>query len=168
MRLSALSLVLLLALVANSRAQDDIVSKQDIPKAIADLMTCGNYSEFVIREAYAGGWLWKWQCPSNHANNIEAHAFSRDRDGNTPAAIRFPTPYKGKNAWLEELSNSEFFPAAREFNHSFVDPENKRICRTEARWVAPRDPLKPELVLWRENRNCKGNSGWRTLVNKKH
>jgi hypothetical protein len=168
MRLPALSLALFLALTIHSRAQDDTVSKANIPKAIANLMTCGTEPEFAFREAYAGGWLWKWQCPGNHANNIEAHAFSRDKDGSAPVPLRFPTPYRGKAAWLEELSNSEFFPAAREFNHFFVDPENKRVCRVEARWVAPHDPLKPELALWRENRSCEGNRGWRTLINKKH
>ena len=168
MRRLALSLALLLALIAQARAQEDnVVQKKDIPKAVADLMICGTDPDFVFLERYAGGWIWKWKCPGNHANNIEAHAFSRDKAGSAPAPIRFPTPYKGKDAWLEELSNSEFFPAAREFNHYFVDPENKRVCRTEARWIAPRDPLKPELVFWRENSTCEGNRGWRVLVKKR-
>jgi hypothetical protein len=168
MRFTPITLCALLALTAPLRAQEDnVVQKKDIPKPIADLVTCGTEPEFITREAYAGGWIWKWQCASNHANQIEAHVFSREKDGGGAQALRFPTPYKGKDAWLEELSNSEFFPAAREFNHFFVDPENKRVCRTEARWEAPRDPLKPELVLWRENKSCEGNSGWRVIINKK-
>ncbi len=163
-----IALFALLALTTPARAQEDnVVQKKDIPKEIVTLITCGTDPEFVFLERYGGGWIWKWKCPGNHANNIEAHAFSRDKDGSRPVPIRFPTPYKGKNAWLEELSNSEFFPAAREFNHLFVDPENKRVCRTEARWEAPRDPLKPELMFWRETADCDGKRGWRILVNRK-
>jgi hypothetical protein len=169
MRRFAFLLAAFLAPVLPALAQNDdaTVKKNDIPKAIADAVTCGTEPEFITREAYAGGWLWKWQCPGNHANNIEAHVFSRGKDGSGAQALRFPTPYQGKHAWLEELSNGEFFPAAREFNHLFVDPEDKRVCRTEARWEAKRDPLKPLLVFWRETKDCDGKRGWRVLIDKK-
>jgi hypothetical protein len=169
MRRFAFSFAAFLAFVSPALAQGDdaTVAKNDIPKAVADAVACGTEPEFITREAYAGGWLWKWQCASNHANYIQAHVFSRGKDGSGARALRFPTPYRGKQAWLEELSNSEFFPLAREFNHLFVDPEDKRVCRTEARWVAGRDPLKPQLVFWRETKDCDGKSGWRVRVDKK-
>ena len=164
-----LSLALLVMLVSPARAQssdDSTIPRSDIPKAVAGAVSCGTEPEFITREAYAGGWLWKWQCAGNHANYIQAHVFSRGKDGSGAQAIRFPTPHRGKDAWLDELSNGEFFPAAREFNHLFVDPENGRVCRTEARWVASRDPAKPQLVFWRETRDCEGKGGWRVLINR--
>ncbi len=54
----------------------------------------------------------------------------------------------------------------REFHHFFTDPENRRACRTEAAWIA-RDPLKPQLVFWRETKACEGDKGWRVLLDKR-
>ena len=141
-------------------------AKADISKAVAAVADCDTNPDSIMRERFANGWLWKWPCPSNHANQLEAHIFSIDKEGKDAKRMRFPTPHKGERAWLGELSNTEFFPAAREFTHLFVDPENKDICRTEARWIA-RNPMKPELVFWRETKDCDGKKNWRVLRNKK-
>lgn len=141
-------------------------ARADIPKEVAAAVNCGTDPDAITRERFADGWLWKWPCPGNHANQIGAHVFSRDKAGKDAKRIRFPTPHKDEAAWLDELSNSEFFPAAREFNHLFIDPEDDKVCRTEARWIA-RAPLKPQLVFWRETKDCDGKKGWRVLVNRK-
>lgn len=166
-RLLPTALVLFALPAIAQHAEDEATyAKVDIPKAVAKAADCGTDPDSIIRERFANGWLWKWPCPSNHANQIEAHVFSFDKEGKDAKKIRFPTPHKGKNAWLEEISNVEVFPTTREFNHLFVDPEDKSVCRTEARWIA-RDPLKPQLVFWRETKDCDGKKGWRVLVNKK-
>lgn len=152
--------------LAQNAETEATYAKADIPNAVAAASGCGTEPETITRERFADGWLWKWPCASNHANQIAAHIFSRDKDGKDAKRMRFPTPHRGEAAWLDELSNSEFFPAAREFNHLFVDPEDDEVCRTEARWIA-RDPLKPRLVFWRETKDCDGKQGWRVLVKRK-
>jgi hypothetical protein len=167
MRRMTLTASFLLAFGGFAHAEDEATyAKADIPKAVAAVADCDIEPDSIRRERFADGWLWKWPCPGNHANHIQAHIFSRDSQGADAARMRFPTPHKGERAWLGELSNSEFFPAAREFNHLFVDPEDNKICRTEARWIA-RNPAKPELVFWRETKDCEGKKDWRVLVNKK-
>ncbi|HMN51035.1 MAG TPA: hypothetical protein PKB01_03110 [Xanthobacteraceae bacterium] len=144
----------------------DIIKRTEAPKEVLAAITCDHVLDYVTRQPFAGGWLWQLKCPSNHANEVAAQVFSRDREGKDAKLIRFPTPYKGKDTRLEEISNVEVFPATREFNHLFVNPEDDAVCRTEARWIA-RDPLKPELVFWRETKDCDGKRGWRVLVNRK-
>jgi hypothetical protein len=46
------------------------------------------------------------------------------------------------------------------------DPEDKNICRTEAHWIA-HNPMKPELVFWREAKSCEGDRGWRVFLDKR-
>jgi hypothetical protein len=117
-------------------------------------------------ERFAGGWLWSWPCPSNHANQIRGFIFSRDKKGAGAKLILFPTPYKGAKARLEDLSNVEVFPTTRDFYHFFMDPEDDSVCRTDAIWIA-QEPLKPQLVFWREAKACEGDKGWRTLIDKR-
>lgn len=156
-----------LCLAAHASAQDvDIVKRTEAPKEVLDAIACDHVLDYVTRQPFAGGWLWQSKCPGNHANEVAAQVFSHREDGKDAKLIRFPTPHKGRNMLLEEISNVEVFPAAREFNHLFVDPEDETVCRTEARWIA-RDPLKPGLVFWRETKDCDGKRGWRVRVNKK-
>jgi len=139
------------------------IKRSDAPKEVLAAVKCSDVVDFVTREPFAGGWLWKSKCPSNHANEIAAQIFSRDKGGKDAKLILFPAP---KGAPLEEISNAEIFPANREFNALFVDPENGRVCRTEGRWIAEK-PLKPRLIFWRETKDCEGKTGWRVLVNRK-
>jgi len=141
-------------------------ARADIPREIAAAANCDTAPELLVGERFAEGWIWSWPCPSNHANQIRSFVFSRDKAGKNATRIRFPTPHMGKFAWLDELSNAEIFPYAREFYHLFVDPENDKVCRTEATWIA-RDPLKPQLVFWREAKSCEGNKDWRTLLDRR-
>ncbi len=139
------------------------IKRSEAPKEVLAAIKCDEVVDFVTREPFARGWLWESKCPSNHANEIAAQVFSRSKDGKDAKLIRFPVP---KGAPLEEISNTEVYPANREFNALFVDPENKEICRTEARWIAE-DPLKPRLVFWRETSDCEGKKDWRVRVNRK-
>lgn len=159
------SVALCLASFAQAqKAEEDsnIVKRDAAPKAVLAAVACDSVLDYVMREPFAGGWLWQSKCPSNHANEIAAQVFSRDKNGKDAKLIRFPTPSR---AQLEEISNVEVFPTTREFNSLFVNPEDKTVCRTEARWIA-RDPLKPRLVFWRETKDCDGKKGWRVIVNR--
>lgn len=154
----------LAALAQNAAEESGIVKRELAPKEVLAAIACDSVLDYVTREAFAGGWLWRSKCPSNHANEISAQVFSRDKNGKDARLIRFPAP--GRSS-LEEISNAEVFPPTREFNHLFVDPEDGKVCRTEARWIAG-DPLKPLLVFWRETKDCEGKKGWRVLVKRKH
>jgi hypothetical protein len=154
-----------IASVAGAQTEETgIVPRNQAPKEVLAAFACDDVQDHVMREAFAQGWLWRSKCPGNHANEMAALVFTRSKDGKGAMLVRFPAP-KGR-ATLEALSNAEIFPAAREFNALFVDPEDKRICRTEARWIA-KDPVKPRLAFWRETKDCEGKTGWRVLVNTK-
>jgi hypothetical protein len=153
-----------MASITGAWSEETVVKRDQTPKEVLAAFGCDEVQDYVMREAFAQGWLWRSKCPGNHANEMAALVFSRGKDGKGATLIRFPAP-KGR-ARLEALSNAEIFPAAREFNALFVDPEDKRICRTEARWIA-KDPVKPRLVFWRQTKDCEGKTGWRVLVDTK-
>jgi hypothetical protein len=163
----ALATLLLIAwpVLAQQAYNETTYARANIPKEISAAANCDTDPESIMGERFGEGWLWSWPCPSNHANQIRSFIYSRDKIGRDAKRIRFPTPHKGKLAWLDDLSNVEVFPNAREFYHYFTDPENQKVCRTDAVWIA-RDPLKPQLVFWREARSCEGDKDWRVLTDK--
>lgn len=163
-----LLLVLLLAAAGPALAQESddksgIIKRSQAPNEVLTAVRCDETTDYVTREVFADGWLWQSLCPGNHANQIAAQVFSRDKNGKDAKLILFPTP---SGPPLEEISNAEIFPTAREFNALFVDPEDGKVCRTEARWIA-QDPLKPRLVFWRETKDCEGKTGWRVRIDRK-
>lgn len=164
--LAALPCLALFFLASAAQAESGIIAKRSIPPAIAAQVECGTEPENITREPFAGGYLFKWQCASNHANYIVALVFARTADGANPALLRFPAPRGSDLAALEELSNAKLFPAVREISSLFVDPEDGEVCRTEARWRLGKNPLQPELVFWRDTPDCDGKNGWRVRVNK--
>jgi hypothetical protein len=165
MRVCLAAALICIATAVGAQAQENaIIKRADAPKEILAAFGCDEVQDYIMRETFAQGWLWRSKCPGNHANEMAALVFSRGKDGKGATLIRFPAP-KGRMR-LEALSNAEIFPAAREFNALFVDPEDKRICRTEARWIA-KDPVKPRLVFWRETKDCEGKTGWSVLIDTK-
>jgi hypothetical protein len=162
---AALCLLAIPALGQNPE-NEVMYDRKDIPKEIAAVTSCDMEPASIMGERFGEGWLWSWPCPSNHANYVRAFIYSHDKNGTGAKLVRFPTPHKGKKAWLEDLSNVEVFPAAREFYHFFSDPENASVCRTDALWVG-RDPLKPQLMFWREAKSCEGDKDWRVFIDKR-
>ncbi len=170
MRRFACWLVVALALNATSAiAQNsaDVLldaGKREIPAPVIKQVNCGTEPDTVTRKAFAGGHLFLWQCPGNHANWIQAVVFATREDGADARLLTFPQA--GKRDAAEELSNIRWFAARNELTSLFLDPET-RICRTEGRWRLEGTPPMPRLIFWRETRDCNGKQGWRTRVDRR-
>lgn len=152
---------------ATAQSGDDVVldaGKREIPAPVLKQVNCGTEPDSVPRKPFAGGYVFLWQCPGNHANWIQAVVFATCEDGMDARLLTFPQA--GKRAPAEELSNIRWFATRNELTSLFVDPET-RICRTEGRWRLEGTPPVPRLIFWRETRDCNGKQGWRTLVDRR-
>lgn len=163
----AFSFILLfgIATVVHAQSGDTtIIDRKDIPAAVTAQVTCGTEPESITRRPFAGGFVFAWVCPGNNANYIQALVFAKTESGEGATLLRFPQATR-KGEAMEELSNIRWDEKARIVSQLFVDPES-RICRSEARWRLNGTPPKPELIHWRETRDCSGKRGWKVLVNK--
>ena len=162
----AFSFLLLFGIaVAHAQSGDTtIIDRKDIPSAVSAQVACGTEPENITRRPFAGGFVFAWVCPGNNANYIQALVFATNESGEGAALLRFPQAAR-KGEPMEELSNIRWDAKARIVSQLFVDPES-RICRSEARWRLNGTPPKPELIFWRETRDCSGKRGWSVLVNK--
>jgi hypothetical protein len=145
-------------------AQDNtsvIIDRKNVPAAVVKAVECGTEPESITRRPFAGGFVFAWPCPGNHANWITALVYAPREDGDSARLIRFPTPRKKE--WLDEGSNVEYHAKSRELTQIMVDPET-RICRSEGRWRLVGAPPQAKLMFWRETRDCHGRRGWRILV----
>lgn len=152
---------------AAAQSGDDVLldaGKGEVPQAVIKQVNCGTDPDNVTRKAFAGGYVFLWQCPSNHANWIQAVVYAPREDGADARLLKFPQA--GKRGVSEELSNIRWFATRNELTSLFVDPETK-ICRTEGRWRLDGTPPAPRLIFWRETRDCNGKRGWRTVVDRR-
>jgi hypothetical protein len=154
---------------AGAHAQDSSdalldASKGEVPAAVIKQVTCDTDPGTVTRKAFAGGYVFLWRCPGNHANWIQAVVYATREDGTDARLLIFPQA--GKRGVAEELSNIRWFAARNELTSLFVDPETT-ICRTEGRWRLDGTPPAPRLIFWRETRDCNGKRGWRTRVDRR-
>ena len=139
---------------------------KEVPASVAEQVACGTDPDDVTRRPFAGGFVFAWKCASNHANWITALVYADTEDGGGARLLRFPGAKRSASP-AEELSNVRWLPASREVSELFVDPENRRVCRHEARWRLTGDARKPELLFWRETRDCAGKGGWITRLDKR-
>ncbi len=155
---------LFLASAADGLAQTDadILDAKGVPASVKQQVDCGTDADDVTRRPFAGGFIFAWRCPGNHANQIQALVFAKDQDGAGARLLKFPTPQRKTNT---EISNVRWFPKTNEVSQLFVDPET-RICRIESRWRLTGKTAEPVLIHWRQTRDCKGRRGWVTLVNR--
>lgn len=143
---------------------DDVtINKSEIPKAVAAQVGCGTTPESIQRKPFADGFVFRWPCAGNHANQFEALVYATSISGADARLLRFPMPGQpSKVKPAPEIANVTWFPP-RELASVFVDPET-RICRREGRWQLDGKKLAPRLIFWRETRDCDGNRGWRTVL----
>lgn len=163
-RLRMSCFLMLLAAAAHAEADTTVLGPKEVPAAVAAQVACGADFDYADRRPFAGGVVFAWKCPSNHANWISALVFATDEKGTGARLLRFPGPRR--DAVSEELSNVRWLPQTREVGELFVDPENRDVCRHEARWRLVGPERQPQLVFWRQTRDCDGKRGWRTLVNR--
>lgn len=151
--------------IATPVPASDIVSKNDIPAAVAKLMDCGTEPESIVRQPFADGFVFRWPCASNHANQIEMMVYAKTENGDDPRVLRFPSPGKpSASNPSPELSNIRF-SGDREISSLFVDPES-RICRSEGVWRLDAAAQQPRLIRWRQTRDCDGKRGWHVIVDR--
>ena len=145
------------------QSDDVTINKSDIPKAVAAQVGCGTTPESISRRPFAEGFIFRWPCASNHANQIEAIVYASNINGGDARLLRFPMPGQpSKIKPAPEIANVTWFPP-RELTSVFVDPET-RVCRREGRWRLDGKKLAPRLIFWRETRDCDGTRGWRTVL----
>jgi hypothetical protein len=163
-RTAILAAILIATASAGAFAQDDadLLDEKDVPPAVQQQVDCGGPPGVLSRRAFAGGYVFALPCPGNHANQMHALVFARDKDGGGARLIRFPTP-RATRIWTE-LANVRWLRRTGEIAQLLVDPET-RPCRIEARWRL--NGGKAALVRWRQTADCKGRRGWVTLVNRR-
>ena len=160
-------LLLLMFVTAAFAQTDDSVSIgwKDAPQAVTEKIDCGMEPSFVTRRPFAGGFVFAAQCPGNHANYIQALVYTDDEQGGKARLLLFPGPGK-KSDPADSLSNIRWFPKQREVTELFVNPESDDICRSEGRWRLDAK-AQPQLIYWRQTRDCQGKSGWRVVVDRR-
>jgi hypothetical protein len=166
MRLVGL-LLLIFITPAFAQTSDSIpLDQKDVPKSVAEQVACGGPENGMSRRPFAGGFVFTAQCPGNHANYIQALVYAQDEQGTHARLLMFRRPgKKSESNPADSLSNIRWFPQAREVTELFVDPEST-ICRTEGRWRLDAK-AQPQLVYWRQTRDCEGKSGWRVVVDRR-
>jgi hypothetical protein len=155
--------VLLVFACAAARAEGaDIVAHSDIPAAVMAAVQCDDTGQDMLREPFAGGVLFRWQCPGSSANLIQALVFADDNDGRGARLLKFPRPghHKRGTGPSTELSNVRLILQSREIAEIFVVPEGGGYCRFEGRWRLSGEARKPVLVSYRQTRDCEGRRGW--------
>lgn len=143
---------------------DDVwINRNDIPKTVAVQVGCGTTPASILRKPFADGFIFRWPCASNPANEIEALVYATNISGADARLLQFPMPGQpSKVKPAPEIANVTWFPP-RELTSVFVDPKN-RVCRREGRWRLDGKKLAPRLIFWRETRDCDGTRGWHTLL----
>lgn len=139
---------------------------KDAPKTVVEKIDCGMEPPFVTRRAFAGGVVFAAQCPGNNANYIQALVYADDAQGANARRLMFPRPgKKNETNPADSLSNIRWYPKQRDVTELFVDPET-RVCRTEGRWRFDAK-AQPQLIFWRQTRDCEGKSGWRVILDRR-
>jgi hypothetical protein len=152
------------AAIAQSIQSDDVsINRNDIPKTVAAQVGCGATPASILRKPFADGFIFRWPCANNHANEIESLVYATDIGGANARLLQFPMPGQpSKVKPAPEIANVTWFPP-RELTSVFVDPKS-RVCRREGRWRLDGKKLAPRLIFWRETRDCDGMRGWRTVL----
>jgi hypothetical protein len=144
----------------------DVLDMKDVPQIVSDKVTCSGPDTGMTRRAFAGGFVFAAPCPGNHANYIQALVFAEDVSGRNARLLMFPQPgRKGEGNPADSLSNVRWYGKQREVTELFVNPESK-VCRTEGRWRL-NSKAQPQLVFWRQTRDCDGKRGWQVIVDQR-
>ncbi len=112
--------------------------------------------------AFAGGFVFSQPCPSG-TDTPDRLVFATDKSGPARRLLQFVRP-EGRR--VSALGNVEFAAAETEIAGT-SGRLSRRICRAEGRWRMEGKTPQPALVFWRQTRDCDGNTGWQTMVNRK-
>jgi hypothetical protein len=168
LRCAMLATALLSGAVAVAQDEVFIFDQDDpMPERVRALMACDyDPGDFGSRRPFADGFIFATRCPSNNENEIQSLVYAVSEQGAIARLLRFPHPGKrAVNNPGDSIANARYYPAAREIGEIAVNRENS-ICRTEGRWRLVGRELRPELVFWRETRDCDGKQDWSVVVDK--
>jgi hypothetical protein len=167
----ALAALLLAPALAAAQEQNtgELIGRRDIPARIRSQIECGTDPDIVTRHAFAGGYLFAWECASNHANFMQALVYAERYDGTGARLLRFPQPkppFKGKRGAepLTEIANKRLFPNTGEIVEAYIDPEGGGSCRFEGRWKLAGAAKEPVLTTYRQTADCRGRNGWVSVI----
>ena len=129
---------------AQEQNTGEVIGRRDIPAAVRALVTCGTDPDVVTRHAFAGGYLFAWDCARNPANLLQALVFTERYDGTGARLLRFPLPRgepvsrRGQDT-TAEISNKRLFPLT---GGSLYKEAHRRRAHAAA-GVVPPDPRLP-------------------------
>jgi hypothetical protein len=155
--------------IASAQEQNtgEAVGRRDIPAAVRAEVDCGTTPDFITRHVFGNGYLFSWDCASNHANSMQALVYADRRDGSGARLIRFPRPGDMRGSGpATTIANKRLFPPAGEIVESFVDMEGSGLCRFESRWRLIGETKRPMLISHRRTRDCRGVTGWVNVIPK--
>ncbi len=173
-RLDLTSTVVAVALSAASLAAQSAVIGDDfyfdettpLPASVRALEECGTSGQ-AHRKRFAGGFVFALQCAGNNENYVETLIYAKTEDGTGARLLRFPGPAGRRAGFEDTLSNIRWYADQNEIGEIAVDREAPRICRSEGRWRLEGKEPTPQLVFWRETKDCEGRRGWVVIVGKK-
>jgi hypothetical protein len=164
--LLALALALLSGGVAQAQAPaaagSETLAEKDVPAGVTSRLRCSKPSGPVTVRAFAGGFVFSQPCPSG-TDTPDRIVFATDRSGSGARLLQFVRP-EGRR--VSALANVEFAASETEIAGK-TGRLSRRICRAEGRWRMEGKTPQPALVFWRQTRDCDGNTGWQTMVNRR-
>jgi hypothetical protein len=135
-----------------------------LPPSVAAATWCAEEgSGFATRRDFAGRIIFVVECPGNHANFMQALVAADDAAGTDARALVFPTPYPADPDNPNDVLSNVGWHEGGIVSDLFVDPEAiDGPCRHEGRWRI--GDAEPELISWRETKDCEGRGGWTVLI----
>lgn len=163
----AVAVLLLAPALAAAQEQNtgELIGHRDIPDRIKRQIDCGTSPSIITRHAFAGGYLFAWECASGFANVMQSLVYAERYDGAGARLLRFPQPgppFKGKRSAepLTEIANKRLFPNLGEIMEVYINPEGGGFCRFEGRWRLAGADKQPALMTYRQTTDCRGRDGW--------
>jgi len=145
----------------------ELVGHRDIPAVVREQVVCGTSPDIITRHSFGTGYLFAWDCPGTRGNTMQALVYADRRDGAGARLLRFP--HVGDKSGADpafEIANKRLFPLTSEIVESLLDLEAADFCRSESRWKLVGELKRPMLVSVRQTRDCRGVTGWVSIVPK--
>jgi hypothetical protein len=145
----------------------ELVGRRDIPAVVREQVVCGTNPDLITRHPFGTGYLFAWDCPGTRGNTVQALIYADRRDGTGARLLRFShfSDKSGADPTFE-IANKRLFPLNGEIVESLLDLEAAGFCRSESRWKLIGELKRPMLVSVRQTRDCRGVTGWVSVLPK--
>jgi hypothetical protein len=146
---------------AQPSSDAETLAGKEIPNTVTSRMRCKSATGPMTRRAFAGGFVFTQSC-TDSGEALTRVVYATDRAGAGARLLQFHRP-EGRR--MSALATVLFKPADNEIEGT-THRLTRRICRAEGRWRMEGKQPAPGLIFWRQTRDCEGNSGWQTNVNR--